>query len=573
MAQRENGKNNREEYRRLQAQRQKRVRNQQMHEEFAEQEERYRRRQDTERGRKAAERIPGTRDRKSGNQKRKSAENTKKKQMIRNKRKAERASTYRGMALLILQLLASLLMLGMLFWLDMLPTSYIAAAAGVMFLLLVITLATQLASKGKKIVGKIFSVLITLLLLGASFFIYRSNLELNDITDSEVTMVVAVRSDDEAQELADTKDYQFGVQYAKGQNNIQTMVQEINKELGMHIETVGLDDLVHQARALVDGDVDAIIYNKVHENIMAQAVDGFKDGTRTIYEYQIEQKADDLTMAVEVQNEPFSVYISGIDVYGDLSQSSRSDVNIIAVVNPKSHQILLVTTPRDFLVEIPGVSNGQKDKLTHAGNYGVDVSMATLEELYDTDIPFYARLNFTSLINVVDILGGVEVDSEYTFTTGYESGKIVNIQKGMNRLNGEEALAFSRERKNVPGGDNQRGKNQQAVITGMIKKMLSPTMIVKANDIIDQVGGSVETNMASEQIRALIKQQLREKSDWHISSVAAEGTASSSTCFSSPNMELSVIIPNEDSVQNIIDLISRVENGEVLEDSVDAFGN
>ena len=133
---------------------------------------------------------------------------------------------------------------------------------------------------------------------------------------------------------------------------------------------------------------------------------------------------------MNVSEEPFSVYISGIDVYGDITQQSRSDVNIIATVNPKTKQILLVTTPRDYYVPIPGVSNGAPDKLTHAGTYGIATSMATLEELYQVDIPFYVRVNFTSLIEMVDILGGIDVDSELAFTTGNDSGMVVEVKEG-----------------------------------------------------------------------------------------------------------------------------------------------
>lgn len=274
-----------------------------------------------------------------------------------------------------------------------------------------------------------------------------------------------------------------------------------------------------------------------------------------------------LEVDIQVKNEPFSVYLSGIDVYGDVSKKSRSDVNIIATVNPETKQILLTTTPRDFYVEIPGVSKGQKDKLTHAGIYGVDASIRTLEKLYDTEIPFYARINFTSLIEIVDKLGGVDVYSEYAFKTGTDAGKVMSVSKGMNHFDGKEALAFSRERKNLPGGDNQRGKNQQAVITAMIKKMVSPSMLIKANGIIDSVSGNVETNMSKKQIQSLIKMQLSDGGSWNVYSVAAEGTGAKSSCYSSGSTLLYVTKPNQGSVEKIKDLINRVENGEILEGS------
>ena len=255
-----------------------------------------------------------------------------------------------------------------------------------------------------------------------------------------------------------------------------------------------------------------------------------------------------------------------------MEDSSRSDVNIIATVNPTTHQILLVTTPRDYYVEIPGISGGMKDKLTHAGNYGVDVSIDTLEELYQVSIPFYARLNFTSFINIIDILGGVDVESEYAFTTGTDAGAVVEIQEGTNHLDGQEALAFARERHALVDGDNQRGKNQEALITAMIKKMVSPSMIVKAADILDEAADSVETNMSMKQIRALIKQQLGDHSDWQIYSMAADGIGGQEMCYSTGSQYLYVTIPNEDTVAEIADMINKVEAGEMIEGSETADG-
>ena len=164
-------------------------------------------------------------------------------------------------------------------------------------------------------------------------------------------------------------------------------------------------------------------------------------------------------------------------MYGDIKKESRSDVNLIATVNPKTHKILLTTTPRDYYVPIPGVSDGQRDKLTHAGIYGIDTSIATLEELYDIDIPFYVRVNFTSVEEIVDVMGGVDVESELAFTTGEEAGAIVEVKQGKNHFTGKEALAFVRERKALAEGDNQRGKNQQALLTGLIRSCLLYTSI------------------------------------------------------------------------------------------------
>ena len=328
------------------------------------------------------------------------------------------------------------------------------------------------------------------------------------------------------------------------------------------------DSVQAQAQNLLDGEVDAIIYNEAYTELMDSAVNGYSNDIRIIYEMSIRVELDfGSSSGSSLTKEPFTVYISGNDEYGEMSEAGRSDVNIMAVVNPKTHQILLVTTPRDYYVEIPGHSEGQKDKLTHAGLYGIDASMATLSQLYETDINYFVRLNFTSLIDIVDILGGVDVYSELAFTTGEESGAIVEVQEGYNHFDGEQALAFSRERHNLADGDNQRGKNQQAVITAMLKKVLSPTLLLKANSILNQISQDVQTNVSQSQINSLIRYQLNTNTKWNIKSVAAEGTGAQDYCYSSGSELLYVTVPDETSVNKIIDLVNVVEEGGTLPDT------
>ena len=350
---------------------------------------------------------------------------------------------------------------------------------------------------------------------------------------------------------------------------IQETVGAINEELGSAIAETEYRSVQEQATALHNGDVQAIIYNEAYNGILSEEFGDFGNSIKVIYSHSISTtKAGGVNAAeqVEVKDDTFTVYISGIDVYGAIETNSRSDVNIMAVVNPTSHQILLVTTPRDYYVEIPGISGGELDKLTHAGIYGVDASMATLGQLYDTTIDFYARVNFTSLVEMVDALGGVDVYSEQAFTTSEDTGLVMNVVQGENHFNGQQALAFSRERMNVDGGDFQRGKNQQAVITAMIKKAVSPAILVGANGILNSVSGNVDTNMSQDQIQTLIKTQLSDGGAWNIKSVAAEGTGDQQYCFSSPGSLLYVTLdPN--SVASIKAMIDSVENGEVFTDS------
>jgi len=350
-------------------------------------------------------------------------------------------------------------------------------------------------------------------------------------------------------------------------DDVKAAVAAINGEVGSDIATAEYSGIDKQAEALHNGEVQAIVYNEGYAGILEEAFEGYSESVKVIYTHKIKSEVDNSASKVNVKDQTFSVFISGIDVYGPIETNSRSDVNIIATVNPSTHQILLITTPRDYYVEIPGISNGQLDKLTHAGIYGVDASMRTLGQLYDMNIDFYARVNFTSLVDIVDVLGGVDVNSELAFTTSPDSGLVMDVQQGINHFNGEQALAFSRERQNVPGGDNQRGKDQQAVITAMIKKMISPSMLINANGIINSVSGNVETNMSQEQIQALVKDQLNGGGAWNIKSMAAEGTADSQYCFSYTGMPLYVTQPDQASVDAIKAAVDQVENGETLTDS------
>lgn len=475
-----------------------------------------------------------------------------------------------GLSLAGLQGLISMVFMVMLFILDMLPIGYLGIIAVILLLLLGITLATQLRKRGRRIGGKVFSLFIMILLLFTTYYIGKAKGALGEISGGSYkvdNMLVAVLVNDDAEVIDDTVAYKFGVQYTMSGDDVRSAVADINEKLGTEIQTVEYGSLSEQAQALHDGQVQAIIYNEGYTGILEEAFENYSKNVKVIYQHSIKKELDNTAAQVEVKKDTFSVFISGIDVFGPIETNSRSDVNIVATINPTTHQILLTTTPRDYYVEIPGISGGQKDKLTHAGIYGVDASMRTLSQLYDTEIPFYARVNFTSLIEIVDQLGGVDVESEFAFTTSEDSGLVMDVAQGTNHFNGQQALAFSRERQNIEGGDNQRGKNQQAVITGLIKKMISPAMLVNANGIINSVSGNVETNMSQDQIQDLIKDQLAQGKAWNIYSVAAAGTGDEQVCFSYGGGALYVMQPDQVSVDTIRSLIDRVENGETLEGS------
>lgn len=490
------------------------------------------------------------------------------------KRQSGRSTTNRlGSFFLILQALISIIFMAVVMLLDMLPLNYLALVAMVLVFLWCIAFTTQAVRKKRGTAGKIYSLLMVCVLAFGSYNIAAANNMLSMITGGNIRvdkMAVAVRADDSAETIEDVMNYNFGVQFQQGGDNIQTAVSSLQEELSTTLTVTECESVQDQAQELIDGKIDAIIYNEAYTELMDDAVEGFSDNTRIIYEMSIKTELDLGTgNDSSLTEKPFTVYISGIDTYGEVSETSRSDVNIIAVVNPKTHQILLITTPRDSYVPLYGPSissyaEGSMDKLTHAGVYGIETSMETLGKLYDTDINYYVRLNFTSLIDIVDILGGIDVDSEFAFTTGDESGAVVEVQKGMNHFNGEEALAFCRERHNLEDGDNQRGKNQQAVITGMLKKVISPTMLLRASTLMNQVSKDVEMNVTQSQLNALIRNQLKTNASWTIQSVALCGEGGEDYCYSAPNQLLYVMYPDEADLQRIIDLANIVEEGGTL---------
>ncbi len=507
---------------------------------------------------------------KSGPNRNMGAKNTGARNPRGRKRASNKISKEVGIILCGIQFAVTLVFIAALFVLNMLPMKYLGIIIGVLAFLWIIPLVSQLLSKKKAIAGKVFSVLMSIVLVFGSYYIFKTNGTVKAISggDKKVDkMVVAVLATDKAENIEDAKSYSFGVQYALKGDDMRATIEEISNETGRDLDTTEYKSLNEQAKALHDGDVQAIIYNDAYTSILEESFEGYSDSVKIIYSHEITSKLVNKAADVKVEDDSFAVYISGIDVFGAIETNSRSDVNIIAVVNPTTHQILLVTTPRDYYVEIPGISGGQKDKLTHAGIYGVDASMATLSALYDTDIDFYARVNFTSLIQMVDALGGVDVNSEQSFTTSEDSGLVMNVAQGMNHFDGKQALAFSRERMNVDGGDFQRGKNQQAVITAMIKKAISPAILTGANGVLSSVSGNVDTNMSQEQIQDLIKSQLNDAAAWNIKSMSAEGTGDDQECYSSPGNILYVTQPNMDSIAAIKQAIDAVEKGETLPDS------
>ena len=267
--------------------------------------------------------------------------------------------------------------------------------------------------------------------------------------------------------------------------------------------------------------------------------------------------------ANKITKEPFVVYLSGVDTRGELTENARSDVNILAAVNPQTKQVALINTPRDYYVDLAGTSS--KDKLTHAGLYGVETSMATLGNLYGVSVDHYIRINFAGFMSVVDALGGVDVYSDQAFTSVGSPGYYdpTTFVEGWNHLDGKAALAFARERHAFATGDIQRGINQMKVIDAMLNKIKSPALLMGFSKIMDAAADCFVTDFSQDQISALVRMQLGDFAEWDIQSLTVTGSSGSSTkCYSAKGQKLYVMKPDEASVNKAKELIASVLGGE-----------
>jgi LCP family protein required for cell wall assembly len=335
----------------------------------------------------------------------------------------------------------------------------------------------------------------------------------------------------------------LGTNKATGLISTDTNTDAVKTEVDKLSKTTykSYGELASTTVALGNKDITTAAVKTSYVDLLQDNNVTFYKSIETLATFKVKvKKAADTTQADTTK--PFIMYISGIDTYGDISTVSRSDVNILVVVNPVTHKILLVNTPRDYYVQLHGTT-GIKDKLTHAGIYGVDMSESTLEDLYGVKIDYYMRVNFASLMNIVDVLGGVNVYSDYAFTAGGYS-----YTTGYQQMDGKKALAFSRERHAFEDGDRQRGKDQQRVIEAIIRKLSSPETLVNYQKILTSVNGAFQTNASTDTITSLMQQQMNSLRAWQTESISVDGTGATAATYSMGDLPLYVMIPDEASV-------------------------
>ena len=370
---------------------------------------------------------------------------------------------------------------------------------------------------------------------------------------SEVEMSIVVPKDSDIKDVSQLTSVQAPTKVDK--NNIDTLMSALKKDKKVDVK---VDDVASYQEAydnLKSGKSKAMVLSGSYASLLESVDSNYASNLKTIYTYKIKKKNSN--SAKQVDSKVFNIYISGIDTYGSISTVSRSDVNIIMTVNMNTHKILLTTTPRDAYVKIPGGGADQYDKLTHAGIYGVETSEQTLENLYGIKIDYYARINFTSFLKLIDQLGGVTVHNDQAFTSLH--GKF-DFPVGDIQMNSEQALGFVRERYSLDGGDNDRGKNQEKVISAIVNKLASLNSVSNFTSIVNNLQDSVQTNMSLDTINALANTQLDSGSKFTVTSQAVTGTGSTGqlTSYAMPNSSLYMMKLDDSSVESASQAIKNL---------------
>lgn len=472
-----------------------------------------------------------------------------------------------------IHLILTIVLLSIVLYINMLPVKFFIPICFVLLLLCAIAFLMAYAKKKLKYVGKFISLIMIMITSVGIYFASVASGTFEDMaganTKKDVVNVYVMKADP-AEDLTSAKDYTFGILSVLDRTNTDKTVAEIEEKLGQSIETEEYEGYLQLVDALYDSEVDAIILNSAYVTNITENEEyaSFTTLTRVLMQTTHEEQID-VNTGKEVDIETFTMYLSGIDIEGEVSTTSRSDVNIIAVINPETRQVLLVNTPRDYWVPL-SISHGTEDKLTHAGIYGIDVSMDTLEMLYDVELDYYFRINFTGFKELIDALGGINVYSEYAFTSTHGGDRFV---KGYNEMNGKEALGFVRERYSFATGDNQRGRNQMAVIEAIIDKAASPAILNDFTGLMESISGSFETSMSSSQISSLVRMQLDKGGSWNVVTYAVSGSGATMPVYSMSS-EAYVTIPDMDTVEKAQKLIELVYDGAILTDEIieDPYG-
>ena len=456
-----------------------------------------------------------------------------------------------------------------LYKLSLLPAAILAGiiiTVLLMWILSAICLIKEDLHLAWRIVGGLLAVCLALASAGGMYYANTGNKALEELSDQEGKSIVAVYvlNNHVIEDVKDLEGRKIGVLKTMSAQGTDVCIEEL-KKVGVNITTEEFDSSYRMTQALKGQAIDGMILDQGYLDTLLEmpGMENLDEEIVPVVQYYYDAPKTNTAETVDTAMEPFTVYISGIDTRENkLLRNSRSDVNLLATVNPESHEILLVSIPRDYYVETVcepdmGCMNGAMDKLTHTGLHGPETTEMTLEKLFDTSINYNVQVNFSSLVNVVDELGGVQVYNPEAFTS--VSGP--TFQQGDITLNGQQALAFVRERYAFTDGDRARGRNQMRVLTAIINKMMSPKILTNFTGIMNSLSSSFETNMSEKDIKALVQAQLADPAKWTIYSYSVTGSGGTDYATELGDNAY-VMYPDQATVDNAKADIKAVLSGE-----------
>lgn len=429
---------------------------------------------------------------------------------------------------------------------------------------------------GKNVVSKIICIVLTLFICVAScmggYYISKTQSVLSNITNvakhAKNTVSVIVKESSSIKNKSQLNGVSVG-SVRLNEKGSKKVLKELSSE-GIALNQAVYDSMTALLVAFYNGEVDSIIINESSRSqiLDMEAYSNFDSNTRVVYQTSYKVKNNDSATSVsDITSKPFNVLISGSDTRGGFDENGRSDVIMVATVNPKTHTILLTSVPRDFYVTTAcdagdGCMQGALDKITHTGIHGTNTTKRTVEQLLGIEINYTFKVGFDTVTELVDVLGGVDVYVEpgYAVHTSY-----LNVNEGINHLNGEQALTFARERYSYTEGDRQRTKNQQQVLMGIVKEATKPSVITNYAAIMDTMANTFSTTMSNDEITDLIKYQLNNNPTWKMEQYMVDGTGDTLMCAELGDAA-SVMVPDQSTVKMAKDKINAVLAGKSSED-------
>ena len=415
----------------------------------------------------------------------------------------------------------------------------------------------------KKKIAKVFTLLLLIFgitlgsigVFGIQQFVSVTS-KLNETAAvSNYTMSIAVLKDSEIESVSQLESVAAPVE--NDQENVQKLIDDVQKNQQQTLTVTSIESYLEAYKQLQSGEVKAIVLNEAFENIIESEYPNHADTIKKIYTMGVKKKVKGPKAS---KGNGMTIYVSGIDTYGPINSVSRSDVNILMTVNTDTKEVLLTTTPRDSYVPIADGGNNQYDKLTHAGIYGVDASIHTLENLYGIDINYYARLNFTSFLKLIDLLGGIDVYNDQAFNAHTNNQKHYPV--GNLHLDSKDALGFVRERYSLADGDRDRGRNQQKVITAIIQKLTSAEVLANYSAVIQGLQESVQTNMPVEVMTDLVNRQLEKGGKYDVQSQDLKGTGRMDLpSYAMPGSQLYMMEVSQESLASVKAAMTSVLKG------------